>query len=204
MSRIKNVIFDIGNVLVDWDWKGYTKRLFPDEKVREVLDKCYWTNELWREMDRGALSQETIHRELIKLASPYEKEMETAYSRLGECITSFDYTKPYLSELKTRGYKVYYLSNYSDYLINKNPEVLDFIKEMDGGIFSCYVKLIKPDLQIYDALCKKYDLVPEECLFTDDKYINVVAAIEYGMKAVQFKGFEETKDLIEQELGRKD
>lgn len=200
MSMIKNIIFDIGNVLVDWDWRSYTKRLFPDEKVRDMLDKAYWTNELWREMDRGAIDQETIHRELLKIAGPYAKEMEIAYRRLGECIKPLDYAKPYIAELKERGYKVYYLSNYSDYLIHENPEALDFIKDMDGGVFSCYVKLLKPDLQIYDLICKKYDLDPAECLFTDDKYINVVAAIEYGMQAVQFTDFEQTRKLIEEKL----
>lgn len=192
MAEIKNIVFDIGNVLVDWDWKSYIERRFPDNEVRDALTKIYWGYEFWREMDRGAISQETIHREILKIAGSYENEMEIAYQNAGECLSHLEYTGPWISELKEKGYKVYYLSNYSDYLIKKRPDVLEFTKEMDGGIFSCYVKLLKPDIAIYECLCKKYDLEPSECLFLDDKIINVVAAREYGMQALQFTGYDET------------
>ncbi|MCR5417480.1 MAG: HAD family phosphatase [Lachnospiraceae bacterium] len=195
---MKTVIFDIGNVLVDWDWMGYVNRLFDDPKAIEALNRGYWQNELWREMDRGAIDQETIHRELLKSAGEYKEEMQIAYDRLGECISRFDYAKPWIKELQGKGLKVLFLSNYSQYLIDKNPDALDFTKLCDGGIFSCHVKLIKPDLAIYDLICKRYDLDPKECLFIDDKLINVIAAREYGMQAIQFTGYEEIKPLVDE------
>ena len=197
---MKNIIFDIGNVLVDWDWQGYVHKLFDSEEVIQSLNEGYWKNSLWQEMDRGAISQETIHRELLISAGEYRDEMELAYNRIGECITLFDYTEPWIDELHQRGYKVYYLSNYSDYLIHRNPEALRFTKMMDGGIFSCYVKLIKPDLAIYDTICKRYDLKPEESLFIDDKPINVIAAREFGMHAIHFENYEKTRPVIEEYL----
>ena len=197
---MKNIIFDIGNVLVDWDWQGYVHKLFDSEEVIQSLNEGYWKNSLWQEMDRGAISQETIHRELLISAGEYRDEMELAYNRIGECITLFDYTEPWIDELHQRGYKVYYLSNYSDYLIHRNPEALRFTKMMDGGIFSCYVKLIKPDLAIYDTICKRYDLKPEESLFIDDKPINVIAAKEFGMHAIRFENYEKTRPVIEEYL----
>ena len=197
---MKNIIFDIGNVLVDWDWPGYVHRLFDNEDVIRTLNEGYWKNNLWQEMDRGAISQETIHRELLISAGEYRDEMELAYNRIGECITLFAYTKPWIEELQQRGYKVYYLSNYSDYLIHQNPDALDFTQLMDGGVFSCYVKLIKPDLAIYDTICKRYELKPQECLFIDDKPINVIAAKEFGMHAIRFENYEKTRPVIEEYL----
>ncbi len=197
---MKNIIFDIGNVLVDWDWPAYVNRLFDDKKVIDALNEGYWRNNLWQEMDRGAISQQTIHRELLETAGEYRDAIELAYQRLGECVRLFDYTEPWIDELHAAGYRVYYLSNYSDYLIHQNPEALRFTEKMEGGIFSCYVKLIKPDLAIYDTLCKKYDLIPAESLFIDDKYINIVAAKEYGMHAIRFMGYEETRPVIDRYL----
>ena len=196
---MKNIIFDIGNVLVDWDWLGYCRKLFDDEEVINMLTRAFWVNELWREMDRGAISQETIHRELLNVAalSGHEKEMEIAYSRLGECITPFSYPETWIKELQEKGYRVYFLSNYSTYLIGENPEALDFTKLMDGGIFSCDVKLLKPDLAIYALLCERYSLTPSECLFLDDKPINVIAAKEFGMHAIVFEGYEKTRPLVD-------
>ena len=197
---IRNIIFDIGNVLVDWDWPAYLDRLFGNADITAFLTKRYWQSGLWQEMDRGSISQETIHRELLENAEPYREEMELAYQRMGECISLFDYTNGWITELKNKGYGVYFLSNYSDYLIDKNPEALTFTKLMDGGIFSCHVKLVKPDLVIYDTLCKCYDLDPAECLFIDDKLINVIAAKEYGMHAIRFSDYAKTKPIVDSYL----
>ena len=74
-----------------------------------------------------------------------------------------------------------------------NPGVLDFLPYMDGGVFSCHVKLIKPDLAIYLCLLKKYGLRAEECLFIDDREENVAVARELGMQVVRFEGYEQAR-----------
>ncbi len=196
---MKNIIFDIGNVLADFQWKQYLNSLFSDEKTREVLTKAYWDYELWREMDRGAMPQSTIKRELLRIAAAegYEKEMQLSYERIGECIWQFSYAKDWIRELKAAGYKVYYLSNYSRYLIAENPRALDFTELMDGGIYSCDVQLLKPDLAIYDMLCRRYELDPKECLFLDDKLINVIAARECGLHSLVVTNYEEMKPAVD-------
>ena len=76
--------------------------------------------------------------------------------------------------------------------MNANREVLDFLPVMDGGIFSCYVKMAKPDHAIYRCLCEKYHLHPAECLFTDDLPENIQAAKECGFHAILFEGYDKT------------
>ena len=73
-----------------------------------------------------------------------------------------------------------------------NPEVLDFLPYMDGGLFSCHAKLIKPDPAIYQRLCEKCDLIPEEALFIDDNAANIEAAKRFGLHAIRFEGYEKS------------
>ena len=78
-----------------------------------------------------------------------------------------------------------------------NPDVLDFLPHMDGGVFSCYVQLIKPDPEIYRTLMDKYDLKAEECVFIDDREENVVAARELGMQAIRFENYAQARGELE-------
>lgn len=71
---------------------------------------------------------------------------------------------------------------------------------MDGGIFSCDVKHIKPDKAIYKELCSTYHIKPEECIFVDDNEANVKAAMEFGMRAIQFTRYEAAKALLDEQL----
>ena len=77
-------------------------------------------------------------------------------------------------------------------LMELNPEVLDFLPYMDGGLFSCHAKLIKPDPAIYQRLCEKCDLIPEEALFIDDNAANIEAAKRFGLHAIRFEGYEKS------------
>ncbi|MBQ4401784.1 MAG: HAD-IA family hydrolase, partial [Synergistaceae bacterium] len=106
----------------------------------------------------------------------------------------------WLKSLKSRGYRLLYLSNYSRYVMNCNPDVLDFLPLMDGGIFSCDVKLIKPDRRIYEALAEKYSLKPSECVFIDDLERNVKAGRDFGFQAIQFGTLSQTQRDLEKLL----
>ena len=66
------------------------------------------------------------------------------------------------------------------------PWALEFIPLTDGGVFSCFEKITKPDPEIYLRLCKRYSLKPEECVFIDDTQKNVDAAQKLGMKGIHF------------------
>ncbi|MBR4760385.1 MAG: HAD family phosphatase [Lachnospiraceae bacterium] len=199
---MKTIVFDIGRVLVKFDWRTYLQSLFADEEAIAALSHAFWEIGLWREMDRGAIPQEHIYQALIEHSQGYEDQMKLAYDRLGECIGKMDYAKDWIRELKECGYRVLYLSNYSDYLIEKNREALSFLELMDGGIFSCHVKLLKPDLKIYEALLEKYSLVPSDCLFLDDMPVNILGAKECGMNGIVFTTYEETRPKIETFLER--
>lgn len=198
---INTVIFDVGNVLVDFDWEGFIHRMFPgrDELIAE-LDEAVWGNGRWDRLDAGD-EPEKVFAGIIAQAPEREQELRKVFENVGDTLRKRPATPIWINELKSRGYKVLYLSNYSHYVMSKNPEVLDFLPLMDGGIFSCDVKLIKPDRKIYECITQKYNLVPSECVFIDDIERNVKAAKDFGFNAIRFLNLEQAQRDLNKILG---
>lgn len=198
---IKNVIFDIGNVLMRFDYKTYIKELLGDDRVIEKVNNAIWRTGYWNDLDRGEPTEKMFG--LMLDAEPDCKaEITLAFENVGQCCHRMEYAISWIKELKSRGYKVLYLSNYATNTMNAAPHVLDFIPYMDGGVFSCDIKAVKPDPVIYQTICEKYDLVPEECVFLDDFVDNVEAARAFGMNAIHFESYEQAKHELEIMLER--
>lgn len=188
---IKSVIFDIGGVLSEFNWDKYVSRYFSAETAVAVT-AATWHNPDWAEFDRGVLSFDEVLSKLISFSPEYEKEIRFVIGHIGECPVPEPFAVPWIKELKEKGYRVFYLSNYFEYLMKANPAAIGFTEYMDGGIFSCHEKMIKPDRRIYLRLCEKYGLEPSECLFIDDRPVNVKGAENAGMKAFVFESYEKS------------
>ena len=194
---IRNMVFDIGNVLMDFRWKEYMRSLFGEnEALIQTINQGIWHNGCWAAMDKGEMDGAATLRSAVAFAPQYEKEIKLTLDRVALAFHKFGYAVPWVQELKGMGLNVYYLSNYSAFSIAANPDVLNFIPCMDGGVFSFEVKAVKPDPEIYRCLCDKYDLKPEECLFTDDVPANVKGAQACGFQGIVFEGYEKTYPVI--------
>ena len=194
---IRNMVFDIGNVLMDFRWKEYMRSLFgEDETLIQTINQGIWHNGCWAAMDKGEMDGAATLRSAVAFAPQYEKEIKLTLDSVAHAFHKFEYSIPWIQELKRMGLNVYYLSNYSAFSVAANPDVLDFIPYMDGGVFSFEVKAVKPEPEIYRCLCDKYDLKPEECLFTDDVPANVKGAQACGFQGIVFEGYEKTYPLI--------
>jgi putative hydrolase of the HAD superfamily len=93
-----------------------------------------------------------------------------------------------LPDLKKRGFKLYYLSNFPIDIFEEVKSGYYFFKHFDGGLISAEAKYSKPDKRIYEMLTERYSLIPEECLFIDDLEINVISAQAVGMKGLFTNG----------------
>lgn len=194
---IRNMVFDIGNVLMGFRWKEYMRSLFGEnEALIQTINQGIWHNGCWAAMDKGEMDGAATLRSAVAFAPQYEKEIKLTLDRVALAFHKFGYAVPWVQELKGMGLNVYYLSNYSAFSIAANPDVLDFIPCMDGGVFSFEVKAVKPEPEIYRCLCDKYDLKPEECLFTDDVPANVKGAQACGFQGIVFEGYEKTYPII--------
>lgn len=194
---IKNIIFDIGNVLAAFAWKDYFKSFGYSEDILERLSKATTLSPCWNEYDRGILSDEEILQSFIANDPEMEPYIRETLTRVHGLVTGYDYAIPWVQELKAKGYKVYYLSNFAKTAREDCADALGFLEYMDGGVFSYEVKLIKPDSAIYECLLERYGLKAEECVFMDDVEKNIIAACEVGIHGIVFQGREQVmKELL--------
>ena len=193
---IRNIIFDIGNVLTDFRWKEFLQDKGFDEAMIERIARASVMSPFWKEYDRGVWEEQKIMEEFIKLDPEIEKELYQAYGNIHDMVTKREYAIPWIQELKQKGYGVYYLSNFSEKAYVECADALDFLPFTDGGILSYRDGVIKPEKEIYDLLLSRFGLKAEECVFLDDTAENVEAAKRFGFAGIVFH----TKEQAEEEL----
>ncbi|MCR5785706.1 MAG: HAD family phosphatase [Eubacterium sp.] len=195
---IKNVVLDIGNVLVDWDWEGYFEYLgYAEEDVFDALAGYTVLSHRWNDLDRGVKGDENVINEMIDIAPMWESDILHVMEHIGEAVIQFKYAKRWIREIKEAGKKVYLLSNYSEYLFNQTEEdELDFIELTDGVVFSFREHYIKPEKEIYEILLDRYNLKAEECVFIDDKEENIEGAKALGFETILFDDFENVHEKL--------
>ena len=184
----KNLVFDLGGVVINYDPKDFLVDRFYHEHTERKLYNAVFGSEEWNQLDRGEITwrqatdiftQRAIDRDI-------EFEMQAVLDEWTDMLTTRKATVALMRLLKKNGFKLYYLSNMSKEifgLIQKR----DFWPLFDGGVVSCDVGAIKPNLEIYQALLEKYDLVPQETIFTDDRKVNATIAFNVGITGIQFK-----------------
>ena len=126
---IDTIIFDIGNVLLDFDYMKQFRRLFDEDTARVITD-AFWKTGYWEEFDRGVLSYEEIVKLMEEAAPEYVKEIHLTLERVGECMRKHDYAIPWIKQLKEMGYQVVFLSNYSEFLMKLKPEMAAYFPAM--------------------------------------------------------------------------
>ena len=188
---IKNVVFDIGNVLVTFEWERLAKEIgFTDKDLQVLAEKVI--GDRWDEFDRGVMPEDEALKYVQEVIPGLEEKFATLWHRIDEAIHVYPYVNEWMRELKSEGYKIYLLSNFPKRLFEKEAnEKFDFIRYTDGKVISSFVKMIKPDREIYEYLFNTYSLKPEECVFVDDRAKNVEAAKALGMKGIIFEGYED-------------
>ncbi len=197
---IKNIIFDVGKVLVSYEPDEYMKSIGLDEGARAAINRAVFENKLWDMSDQGLFTPEEFLGKFIAGAPEYEAEIRHIHATVGKTIKMYPYAMEWLKELKEKGYKLYILSNYSENMMNQTREKLEFLSLTDGAVFSYECRLLKPDSRIYEFLCQKYSLNCSECVFVDDRYENVEGAMRSGILAVHFKDYRQGRQALEEML----
>ena len=184
---IKNIIFDIGNVLSDFCWRDFLSDKGFDKEMIERIGRASILTDSWYEFDKGVLSDEEVVELFVKNDPKIENEIHIAFDNVEGMVRLKPETISWIKELKVQGYKLYYLSNFSHKAEVQCPLSLSFIPLLDGGILSYKVRMTKPDPMIYKTLLMMYDLKAEECVFIDDTLKNVEAAEKLGIHGIQYK-----------------
>lgn len=182
-GKIKNIIFDLGNVLVSTNMEDLmaVDPDMPNDKINYIMSQWYKDED-----DPIGLDEfKSIIPARLKEASKFIPKLFEYNIR---CVNPFDYTIPLIDKLKAAGYNVYFLSNWSkwSYELLDRYHKFDFLEKMNGGVWSWQTGCMKPNERIYRILLNKYNLNPEECVFFDDLKDNVEAANGVGIKGFLF------------------
>ena len=184
----KNIIFDLGGVMVDFDPKTYLVDRFCNAEVEEQVSQLTFESEEWKLLDAGLITRSEANLRMLARAKEYGRTFEVQ----GVLDDWMHILRPRLRmlelvrRLKNHGYCVYYLSNIPQDVLELLNE-RGVLAQFDGGVASCEVQVNKPDPQIYKALLKKYQLKASECVFIDDRLENVQAAFALGFAGIQMK-----------------
>lgn len=191
----KNIIFDLGCVLVDFNpRKGMEKIGFSKEEIEVFMDKIF--SGLWEYCDKFPLEDAEI-RALFKEHVPgYEKQVDMLWDNLTNVTGVRPYADEWLSDLKKRGYKLYVLSNYGKNSFEINSKIYGFLKYFDGLVISYEEVMVKPSPEIYYRLLEKFELDASECIFIDDRKENADGAINCGIDAIVFTSYEDASEKL--------
>lgn len=182
--KYKNIIFDLGGVLLKYNPQEIMNDLFDESQRDEVVRLMGAMHKMWLTVDKGLLSPQAAAE---KLAESFDKNIVTKFTQeVPKRFKPMDGGVDILKKIKEKGYKTYILSNLSQVAYDSISSY-DFLKEFDGAIFSYQHKSVKPESEIYQALLTTYGLNPEECLFIDDLDVNIQAAKDHGIDGIVCK-----------------
>lgn len=199
---IKNIIFDFGGVLLDWNPRYLYKSYFNNDEEMEhfLADIC---NGEWNiKQDAGRPFVEAV------------KELQAKFPEYAEAIQMYDddwekmlkcelpESIDLLKELKSMGYGIYGLTNWSAEKIGYAFANYSFFSLFDGIVVSGVEKVVKPDRKIYEILLERYSLKPGECVFIDDNLDNVDMAKVLGINAIRFDNIGNVKEHLETLLNK--
>lgn len=181
---IKNIIFDIGNVLLTFEPREFLLQFINDMgRIDNFISNVTGSN-IWLKLDRGVLSVRDA-KNLFLTKFPEEKEVITSFfENWFEIFEPIQRNITIMKELKLNNYKVFALSNFIkesyEYVINK----FNFFSLFDGQVISWKENYIKPEMEIYKILLERFHLNPRECIFLDDYSSFLASAQQLGMNTI--------------------
>jgi|SRR5436190_502003 len=199
MNRsIDAIIFDLGNVLIDWNPRYVYRKIFKsEEEVEWFLENI--TTLSWNENQDAGYPIHQATEDLVSTHPEWEPEIRAYYGRwlemLGEAIHD---TVEIFRQLKEKGnYKLYALTNWSAELFPHAKERFEFLKWFDGIVVSGEEKMKKPHAEFYKVLLDRYHLDPTKTIFIDDSLRNIKGAEAVGINGIHFHNPTQLKEELE-------
>ena len=194
---VKKFLFDLGNVFFDWNPERILKPIFNDEERMNFFINNISFPLLDTRCDAGVTIEVAVN-DAIKKFPEFEKEIKLYYPNHGNMVGGFfQKTVDVFYKVKNLNYPCYVLSNWSAETYEGMEETYPFLKDFDGKIISGRDFLIKPDPAIYELAISRFDLIPEETLFIDDRLDNIEAAQKLNFQTIHLTDPSLIQELIE-------
>lgn len=193
---IKNIIFDMGNVLIRWSPEKMMRSLGVSDEDRKTVMKQLFYEWEWIAMDAGDMNGDqcfnSVSKRVEERLHPLLRKMIEWWKMPFDDEEGMD---ELIQGLHEKGYKIYVLSN-ADINQEKYMDRVPGHQYLSGRVTSAEIRLIKPDHKIYEYICNEYSLKKEECFFIDDSNVNVFAAKQYGMNACVYHDIDSLKKTL--------
>lgn len=195
---IRNIIFDIGGVLLDYSPKTYLDKLNIEESKRKIINDIIFHNLKWKDCLNGFITNSELIEYLVKENQKYKSEIEQILSKenLKYMLPPKQEIIEYYKSLKQKGYKIYLCSNITKDTYNYIKDSFEIIQVADGGVFSCFENISKPNVEMYKKLIEKYNLDIEKSILIDDTKRNMISANDIGLKGILFNNIEDIKKIL--------
>lgn len=199
MNNIKNIIFDLGGVLIDWNPDYMYQKIIPDVEFRNWFLNTICTLD-WNEKQDGGRTIEEATNELITQYPEHKEIILAYYDRWEEMLNgSIPGTVDLFKTLKeNKNLKIFALTNWSAETFPRALEIFDFLHWFDGRIVSGEENTRKPHKEIYELIVTRFSLNKDETIFIDDNLRNILAAEEFGIRSIHFKSPELLKSSLEE------
>ena len=201
---IKNLVFDFGNVLIEWN-PAKILAAFVKEEDRKRVKAAIFDSGLWAQTDTGQLTLEAaIQAAQTLLDSSYSATVEAIFTHWYETVDVYHQLQEKIFEWAQLGYGIYILSTTSEiFYAVENAGLLPMTKVLTGKILSYEVGFAKPDKSIYQKLLTQYALHANQCVFIDDLQINLDAAKSLGFETILATSEQQNIIAIEELLKKK-
>jgi putative hydrolase of the HAD superfamily len=187
MPTIRNVVFDAGGVLLEWNPAATVARLHPDPEQQARIRRGMFEHDDWHEFDRGGLTYDAAIEHFARQTGLTPEETRRLIHATRESLVPIAGTVRLVEDLAAAGLQLCLLSNMPtstyEYLSGRHA----FLSHFRHRVISGQILLIKPDPAIYQHLVDKTGIVPDESVFIDDVHRNVAAARDFGLHAIQFR-----------------
>lgn len=194
---VKKFLFDLGNVFFDWNPERVLKPIFNDDERMNFFINNISFPLLDTRCDAG-ITIEIAVKDAIKKFPDFENEIKLYYPNHGNMVGGFfQKAVDIFYKVKELNYPCYILSNWSAETYEGMEEKYPFLKDFEGKIISGRDFLIKPDPAIYELAISRFDLVPQETLFIDDRLDNIEAAQKLNFQIIHLTDPSLIQEFIE-------
>jgi putative hydrolase of the HAD superfamily len=195
---VKNVIFDLGGVVIEWNSDRILETYYADPDVRAIMKQQMFQHPDWLELDRGTMHEsELLARLGVRTGRP-AAELSGLFDAVRESLHAKPDTVALLEKLCARGVPLYCLSNISSDIFKYLRERHSFWGVFRGIVISGDLKMIKPEPEIFHFLLQRYGLAAAETIFVDDNAPNIEAARALGIQTVWFKNARQCELEVEE------
>ncbi|KJG12738.1 HAD family hydrolase [Photobacterium iliopiscarium] len=198
--KIKNVIFDIGNVLVRWSPLEIVKLTFGEQVDTTEYAKRIFFSDLWQQLNKGELTESQAKLAYQQQLAFSFQQVEALFYYIKETQIQIYGMQALLKTVKDTGYNVYALTDNVIEIVETLQQRYNFWPLFDGAIISAEVGCLKPNPDIYHCLLARYQLTANESVFIDDVLKNIEGAQHVGLYGIHFENVDQCR-LALNELG---